>query len=259
MVRASRRVDRLKIRAAAVENGHSFGASAIVSRERGAMALTPVTRHLGLFGLLVPLLGCTNGVELLSSVGDEAKGGALVEAAGGQAGGEGGSPAGGSGGTFAVGGSASAAGASGIGCALDSDCSYGSEWCGGGACVPCNGDLPVCEHGWSARAFTRNGCRHFACAPPSACHSSADCDSAKICYGGTTCDEGCASGDPLCCEGNFCASAGCDAAMVPLSCTERGCPLGEHCIGLDWTPPDCDCVGGNWVCATVPEASQCER
>ena len=237
------------------------------------MALTPVTRHLGLFGLLVPLLGCADGVELLSSneqsgfaglfaAGGEpvgqaaapntASGGAFGQAAApsaasGGIGGIGGSPVGGRGGTT-----------SGVACRVDGDCAFASEWCEASVCVSCRSDLPTCEHGWSARAFSRNGCMQFACAPPSACHSSSDCSRTQICYGGETCDEGCAPGDPLCCEGNFCASPGCDGAMVPLSCTERGCPLGERCVGADWTPPDCDCVGGDWVCRTAPDASQCQ-
>jgi hypothetical protein len=249
------------------------------------MALTPVNRHLGLFGLVMPLLGCTDGVELLSSDpgGSSLRSPVPLQAAGGI----GLPPSTGSGGATGLGGDGgrsaavdpiaasggypldAGAGSGGkpdeVACRIDADCARGqqagtlSPWCEGGACVPCHVELPACERGWSATGFARNGCMQLVCAPPSACHSSSECGGTKICYAGATCGEGCTAGDPQCCEGNFCALPGCDGAVVPLSCTAHGCPLGERCVGTDdWSPPDCDCAGSGWVCRTTPPASQCQ-
>ena len=275
------------------------------------MALSPVTRRLGLIGLWMLALGCTDDVELLSrspppapaadasmlSGGADGQAEAGRIASDGGAAGSGGIRSGGAGGaTMGTGGAApggisgaggdpSAGGESGSGggpgmaggggvstggaggscggicgasCGTDADCTLGSEWCEGSTCVRCHAALPTCDHGWSAAAFSRNGCTSLECAPPSACHSSAQCGSGKVCYAGVTCAQTCASGDPSCCEGNFCAALGCDGTAAPLSCAQHGCPLGQRCVGPSWTIPDCDCAQAAWTCRTAAPSSHCE-
>ena len=142
-------------------------------------------------------------------------------------------------------------------CTTDGECALGAEWCEGGACVACSARVPTCDLGWSPKGFARNGCTEFVCAPPSGCHSTADCSGGKVCYPGVLCAAGC-SGDPSCCEGNFCALSGCEASSVPLPCSDIGCSLGSSCVGPAWSPPDCDCAAGAWSCTTPPTSSHCQ-
>jgi hypothetical protein len=284
----------------------SFGRRSILSRKNSAMAPSRVTRYLGLFWLLVPLLGCADDVELLStrpsglptdglrsptgvagtlgSGGAEGERGGTPSALGGRAGelagatsasggvaatsgdggdpnaagdtSSGGGPAAASGG-YAGGGVAGSCGGGCGACRDDVDCAYGSEWCVSGACSSCTAAPEPCAPGWVHMAFQRHGCLGFECVPPSACHTAADCGGGAVCYAGALCPEDCAAGDPSCCFGNVCARSGCDGATVPLTCSQRGCPLGRTCAGPDWTAPDCNCDGSTWSCVTRQSPSEC--
>lgn len=241
------------------------------------MAPSRVTRYLGLFWLLVPLLGCADDVELLSTSSPDFHGfptpkagiGGATEASGGVAAfgnagdpgvagdtSYGGSPAAGSGG-YAGGGVAGSCGGGCGACTDDLACAYGSEWCVQGVCTSCSAAPDPCPPGWNAVGLRRNGCIGLECVPPTACRSASDCGGGATCYAGALCPEGCAQGDPSCCFGNFCARPGCDPAAVPLTCSQRGCVLGKWCAGPDWATPDCDCDGSTWSCVTPQSPSEC--
>lgn len=136
------------------------------------------------------------------------------------------------------------------GCRSDEDCTFGAEWCIAGECAPCDNSGQVCdincEHGW--RGYERHGCTPCACAPGNDCDSDAECAAGEHCYAGAFCWEGCAEGDPSCCQGNICSAAGCPEPP-PVGCVVRGCPMGDVCDTFaGCASSGCSCGGGFWGC-----------
>ena len=147
----------------------------------------------------------------------------------------------------------------GGGCATDSECTVGSEWCVEGACVPCDNsaldcDL-ACENGWEL--YERNGCHPCACAPTNACRSDSECGSDATCAAGAFCW---CSGDPACCQGNVCVPNACDPPP-PVGCVVRGCPVGEVCDRFAGCAPSgcgCETSSGTWLCTADCSGGTCQ-
>jgi hypothetical protein len=303
-------------------------ASILLSRGGGVLALSRVSRHLGVLWALMSISGCSERVELLSTPsfeGGGASGAGATTGAGGTLGASGTEGAGGSSATTGTGGGSGSGASGGSGgtdagmdgtappwttcrqalafgregdecsfaddcttgdrcsyvqatcrdgrlffargsdptcqtpCTRDRQCQFERQWCEAGLCVPCVYDpVTTCEHGWQRAVFARNGCTVVACAPPTECTSSAGCSRGAECYAGQACSPDCPPGDPSCCNGNFCATAGCDPAALRLSCEQSGCPLGTRCAGGEWQRSLCECDGVNWQCRQPPEFFVCQ-
>jgi hypothetical protein len=136
-------------------------------------------------------------------------------------------------------------------CSTDEGCAFGSGWCVGGFCVPCDNSGLACDlaclHGWTF--YNRNGCTPCDCAPPSACTADSDCISSGSdpmkCYAGARCWDWCPAGDPSCCLGNLCSAAGCVEPPL-VGCFVRGCPEGETCTESGCASTSCICGGMMW-------------
>ena len=153
------------------------------------------------------------------------------------------------------GGTSSSSGAGGAGgCATDSDCVSGEQWCVGGSCVPCDNGGLVCDifciEGWTT--YERNGCFPCECAPINDCVTNANCpgpiEGIEVkCYAGNFCWDWCPAGDPSCCFGNTCGPVGCPDPN-PTGCFITGCPVGQSCVNMDCASSSCACDGQAWAC-----------
>lgn len=148
------------------------------------------------------------------------------------------------------------------GCRRDTDCTFGNQWCVGGACVDCDNSGLACRiaclAGWNL--YERNGCHPCECAPPNGCDTDGDCGSGRLCAPGRMCWDWCPAGNPSCCMGNVCVAEGC-GTEPPMGCRVRGCPVGSSCVTTDTCAPSgcaCDSSSGSWGCLADCGGGECQ-
>lgn len=119
-------------------------------------------------------------------------------------------------------------------CLDDSQCGWGSV-CRGERCESCQ--AIACDMWCPGGYLERNGCEVCECATE--CRSDEECPGGEVCMPGANCDDLCMSGDPACCEGNWCAPPRtCDAPSPACDPT------------LSCNPSSCECLDGEWVCTS---------
>jgi hypothetical protein len=91
-------------------------------------------------------------------------------------------------------------------CTKDSDCTAGAQWCEDAECVDCDNSGVLCRIACpeGESLYTRNSCTPCDCAPINECVTDDECEGWQECEPGRECLDWCPPDDPSCCYGNWC-------------------------------------------------------